>query len=146
MADTKISDLTALTSLDPGDLFVVVDDPAGTPLTRKITGTNVKAGLSLDNVENTALTTWAGSSSIVTVGTILGTLAVDQANATGAIPVVSFDQGDASEPFVDFIGTSAADAANSISTLTTSGSTTHHIQVDINGVKAWIAASTTDPT
>jgi len=73
-------------------------------------------------------------------------LDVDQSDGTAAIPVMKLDQGDASEPFIDYIGTSAADANNSISTLTTSGSTTHHIQIDINGVKAWIAVSTTNPT
>jgi hypothetical protein len=73
-------------------------------------------------------------------------LHVDQSSSTGAIPVVKLDQGDTSEPFIDFIGTAAGDAVSSISTLTTSGSTTHHIQIDINGTKAWVAASTTDPS
>lgn len=36
MADTKISALTALTDVAPDDLFVVVDDPAGTPATKKV--------------------------------------------------------------------------------------------------------------
>lgn len=48
--------------------------------------------------------------------------------------------------FVDFNATADADATSAISTLTTSGATTHHIQVEINGVTAWIAASTTDPS
>lgn len=36
MADKKITELTQLTSLASGDLFVVVDDPTGTPITKKI--------------------------------------------------------------------------------------------------------------
>lgn len=36
----------------------------------KSTGTQLKAGLSLNNVENTALSTWAGTSNITTLGTI----------------------------------------------------------------------------
>lgn len=40
MADTKI---TGLTSLAPADLFPVVDDVAGTPITKKITAANVLA-------------------------------------------------------------------------------------------------------
>jgi hypothetical protein len=48
--------------------------------------------------------------------------------------------------FINFKATADADATSAISTLTTSGSTTHHIQVEINGTTAWIAASTTDPT
>lgn len=45
MADKKITELSALTSLDNADLFVVVDDVAGTPVTKKITAANVKSGL-----------------------------------------------------------------------------------------------------
>jgi hypothetical protein len=41
MADKKITDLTELTALDQSDLFVVVDDPAGTPITKKITATSL---------------------------------------------------------------------------------------------------------
>jgi hypothetical protein len=73
-------------------------------------------------------------------------LHVDQASTSSAIPVMKLDQGDASEPFIDFIGTAAANATSSISTLNTSGATTDHIQIDLNGTKAWIAVSTTDPT
>lgn len=36
MADKKITELTPLTSLTSDDLFVVVDDPTGTPITKKI--------------------------------------------------------------------------------------------------------------
>lgn len=36
MADKKITELTQLTSLSSSDLFVVVDDPTGTPITKKI--------------------------------------------------------------------------------------------------------------
>jgi hypothetical protein len=36
MADKKITELSSLTSLAPEDLFVVVDDPSGTPITKKI--------------------------------------------------------------------------------------------------------------
>jgi len=49
-------------------------------------------------------------------------------------------------PYFDFRGTADADATSAISTLTTSGATTHHIQVDINGTKAWIAVSTNNPS
>lgn len=45
MADKKITALTALASLTDDDLFVVVDDPSGTPTTKKITAANVKSGL-----------------------------------------------------------------------------------------------------
>lgn len=46
MADKKITELTSLTSLAKEDLFVVVDDPSGTPITKKMTAEKVLSGLS----------------------------------------------------------------------------------------------------
>ena len=48
--------------------------------------------------------------------------------------------------FFNYKATADADTTSAISTLTTSGATTHHIQVDINGTKAWIAVSTNNPS
>lgn len=59
--------------------------------------------------------------------------------------VMILDQNAASS-FIDYQGTAAANATDPISTLTTSGATTHHLQIEINGVQAWVAASTTDPS
>ena len=59
---------------------------------------------------------------------------------------VESDKGTADEPFWNFKATADADATSAISTNTTSGATTHHVQIEINGVTAWIAVSTTDPT
>lgn len=59
---------------------------------------------------------------------------------------VTIDQNDADQPFVDFQGSTGANATSSLSTLTNSGATTHHIMIEINGTKAWIAASTNNPT
>lgn len=42
---SKITELTANTSLEGGDLIPVVDDPGGTPLTQKITFTNFIASI-----------------------------------------------------------------------------------------------------
>ena len=74
------------------------------------------------------------------------TLDITQAGASAAIPVLELDQDDTSEPFIDFVGTSTADANSSISSLNTSGATTDHIQIDLNGAKAWIAVSTNAPS
>lgn len=41
MADTKITALTALTTTDNSDVLAIVDDPAGTPVTSKITVNNL---------------------------------------------------------------------------------------------------------
>jgi hypothetical protein len=47
MADTKISALTELTTVANEDLFAVVDDPSGTPTTKKITLASLKTSLGL---------------------------------------------------------------------------------------------------
>jgi hypothetical protein len=56
------------------------------------------------------------------------------------------DQGTNDDSFIDFAATVDADATSAISSLTTSGAVTHHIQISINGTTAWIPVSTTDPT
>lgn len=43
MADTKISALTELATVADGDLLAIVDDPGGTPVTKKITRQNLLA-------------------------------------------------------------------------------------------------------
>lgn len=42
MADVKISELTAAAAVTPDDLFVIVDDPAGTPVTKKVPASALK--------------------------------------------------------------------------------------------------------
>jgi len=37
MSDKKITQLTALTTVDNSDVIAIVDDPAGTPVTKKVT-------------------------------------------------------------------------------------------------------------
>ena len=41
MADAKIEDLNELLTADPSDVLAIVDDPAGSPETKKITVTNL---------------------------------------------------------------------------------------------------------
>jgi hypothetical protein len=41
MADTKITGLTALTAVDASDVLAIVDDPGGTPATKKVTVTDL---------------------------------------------------------------------------------------------------------
>lgn len=70
MADRakKISELTALTSVDGGDLLVIVDSPSSDPVTKKITvsnllyagGVNVKATA----VKTTTVPSTANSSGV----------------------------------------------------------------------------------
>jgi len=65
---------------------------------------------------------------------------------TVAEELLVLDQNDTDEPFIDFQGSTGADTTSSISTNTASGATTHHIQIEINGTTAWIAASTNNPS
>ena len=70
LAQTKISELPASSgALTASDILAVVE-LTGTPTTKKATLTQVKSALSLGSVENTALSTWAGSTSLTTLGTI----------------------------------------------------------------------------
>lgn len=59
---------------------------------------------------------------------------------------VSISKSTEDAGLINFRATADSDATSAISTLTNSGATTHHIQVEINGEKAWIACSTTNPT
>jgi hypothetical protein len=43
MADTKLTALSAIGTLGDDDIFYVVDDPGGTPLSRKVTAANLAA-------------------------------------------------------------------------------------------------------
>ncbi len=66
-------------------------------------------------------------------------LTVDQSSTTDAVPVLTLDQGDIDDTFIDFIGTSAADGTRSISSDTTEDSTKFGaIRIEINGVTKWI--------
>lgn len=65
-------------------------------------------------------------------------LHVEQANATGAIPVIELDQDDQDQPFIKFTGTTASDQTKSLSTDTSVGSLTGHILVNVNGTEFWI--------
>jgi len=60
MADKKVTQLDALTSLSGDDLFMVVDDPAGTPVSKKITVTNA----------------FTGMTAVITAGSVSGTFAL----------------------------------------------------------------------
>lgn len=56
MADTKITDLTAIASLSGSDPFAVVDDPSGTPVTKKASISQVSTYVGTENLSNLAST------------------------------------------------------------------------------------------
>jgi hypothetical protein len=85
--------------------------------------------------------TLIGASKYVGIGTDTpsGPLHVKQTSTTANIPVVTIEQLDTDESLVNFVGTSGAASANSISSSTASaGAKTGAIKVKINGVEAWI--------
>ena len=64
---------------------------------------------------------------------------IDQASSTGAIAVLTLDQGDGDQEFIRFDGTSAADSSASVSSSTDTGaSKVGAIRVNINGTDRWI--------
>jgi len=67
-----------------------------------------------------------------------GFVTIDQASSTGAIAVLTLDQGDGDQEFIRFDGTTASDQSASLSTDTSVGSLTGHIRVNINGTDFWI--------
>ena len=67
-----------------------------------------------------------------------GKLEVDQYSTSGAIPVLTLDQADVDQEFINFQGTSNSDQSSSISTDTSVGSLTGHIRVAVNGTDYWI--------
>jgi len=68
-----------------------------------------------------------------------GFVTIDQASSTGAIAVLTLDQGDADQEFIRFDGTTASDQSSSLTTDTSVGSITGHIRVNINGTDYWLA-------
>ena len=67
-----------------------------------------------------------------------GKLEVDQNSSSGAIPVLTLDQGDADQEFINFQGTTASDQTSSLTTDTSVGSLTGHIRIAVNGTDYWI--------
>jgi len=60
MADQKLTALDAATTLGDADLIYVVDDVAGTPASKKLTGANLFAGkVQSDDVTDIAVVTQA---------------------------------------------------------------------------------------
>ena len=75
----------------------------------------------------------------ITNATPSAPLDIKQDDAAANIPVLELEQLDTGESFINFVGTSGAASANSISSSTASaGSKVGAIQVKINGVARWI--------
>ena len=90
--------------------------------------------------DNNLLYLNAGADTVgIGVSTPAAKLEIDQNSGTGAIPVLNLDQGDADQPFVDFVGTSAADSSSSISSSTAEAADKFGaVMIKINGTAKWI--------
>lgn len=71
-------------------------------------------------------------------------LSLNQSDSSGAVPVLILTQTDVSEPFTNYVGTSEAGVAKSLSSWT-NATINGYIQIDISGSKKWIAYYN-DPT
>jgi len=77
MADKKVSELTAITNLTTDDLIMVVNDPAGTASSRKVTVGNLFGNVAVitkhtSNTTFTANTTFNGTTMTVSANLVLG--------------------------------------------------------------------------
>jgi len=70
MADKKVSELSAITNLSGDDLLLIVNDPSGTPSSRKITHSNFFANVVSDTTHKGRLTTRANTFFYGTVMTV----------------------------------------------------------------------------
>ena len=105
---------------------------------------NGTVGIGTLSVGTAALAIMSGNVGIG-VTAPLAKLHIDQSVADAAIPVLSLDQADISDGFINFIGATAASAAGPISSWTTGNSIQGFVRVEINGVQRWIAHYS-DPT
>ena len=77
MADKKVSELSAITNLSGDDLLLVVNDPSGTPASRKVSLSNLFANVVSDveykgTVTHRANTTVRGTTMTVSANLVLG--------------------------------------------------------------------------
>jgi hypothetical protein len=64
-------------------------------------------------------------------------LTVDQSDASGAAPVLSLDQADTDQDFIDFVGTVGTGNATNIST-DAAGVYAGRMQITVNGTRRWL--------
>jgi len=92
MADKKVTELSAITSLSGDDLLLVVNDPSGTPSSRKVTLTNLFANVVPSTTFKTTVT-HAGNTSITgTTMTITSNVAITSnlsVNSVAILPAIN---------------------------------------------------------
>ena len=78
MADKKVSQLDALTSVSGDDLIMVVNDPAGTPSSKKVTATNVFGGVTVPATFNNTVSISGGNMTIAANCTVTGEMRLQE--------------------------------------------------------------------
>jgi hypothetical protein len=116
MVDTKISELTELTSVDSADIIAIVDDPSGgSPVTKKITKANLVSNIAQSDITNltsdlalkaplaspTLVTPNIGTPSAGTLTSCTGLPATTGLTATGTKDSTTFLRGDNTWAVVD---------------------------------------------
>ena len=101
MADSKITALPELTTVAGGDLVAIVDDPSGTPTSKKITKANLVKNIAVSDLANGTdgeLITWnsSGVASAVPVGTATNVLT---SNGAGQAPTFQAVAGGGAKSF-----------------------------------------------
>jgi hypothetical protein len=82
MADAKITALTELTEPSADDLLAIVDDPGGTPVTKKVTRANVRRHI-VEATAKTANYTLTANDEVILADTTGGTFTVTAPTASG---------------------------------------------------------------
>ena len=127
MANSKITALTELTSVAGGDLVAIVDDPSGTPTSKKITKANLVKNIAVSDLANGTdgeLITWnsSGVASAVPVGTATNVLTSNGAGQAptfqaagggGDIPDVLYDSTYKTGTGIDTVASSSIDTFGS---------------------------------
>jgi hypothetical protein len=113
----------------------------GAGLETAAAGTADQLKIHRNNVEDPILFGAMGAANTNQLGintTTLNALVTMQTDSAHAMPVLELDQADVDDSFINFKGTSAASAANSISSLTTPGVPAGFTKNEVNGVAQWV--------
>lgn len=150
ISDGTIKDTNIFFGKTPEDNSLLIQNlAAGTweelkryALRQLIDGTtylNVITGKALEFVEGgVRVMRLIGGKLGIGVTTPSGQFHVKQASTTAAIPVVVLEQADEDRSFIDYKGTSAADAVASVSSYTTGNNIQGFVQIKINDTKYWM--------
>ena len=137
---SKTLDVTGTFKVSGAAEFAGDVDVDGGSFTFNEAGAAVDFRVETDNITNALFID--GSEDKIGLGTNSvsnGFVTVDQSSSTGAVAVISLDQGDEDQEFIDFRGTSASDSSASISSSTDEGgSKVGAIRISVNGTDRFI--------